>query len=51
MSSTQLAVSPFRWTFYIDKDGIIKEIDKTVKADQAGPDIAAKLKSLGFAGE
>jgi peroxiredoxin Q/BCP len=41
---------PFRWTFYIDKDGIIKEIDKTVKPDQAGPDIAAKLKSLGLAG-
>jgi peroxiredoxin Q/BCP len=40
-----------RWTFYIDKDGIIKEIDKTVKADQAGPDIAAKLKSLGLVGE
>jgi peroxiredoxin Q/BCP len=40
-----------RWTFYIDKDGIIKEIDKMVKPDQAGPDVAAKLKSLGLAGE
>jgi peroxiredoxin Q/BCP len=37
-----------RWTFYIDKDGIIKEIDKKVDAPQAGPDIAAKLKSLGI---
>jgi thioredoxin-dependent peroxiredoxin len=40
-----------RWTFYIDKEGVIKEIDKSVKADQAGPDIAAKLKSLGLAGD
>ena len=35
-----------RWTFYIDKDGVIKEIDKKVNAPQAGPDIAAKLKEL-----
>lgn len=37
---------PERWTFYIDKDGTIKEIDKTVKVDQAGADVAAKLKEL-----
>jgi thioredoxin-dependent peroxiredoxin len=37
-----------RWTFYIDKEGIIKEIDKKVNAPEAGPDIAAKLKSLGL---
>jgi thioredoxin-dependent peroxiredoxin len=35
-----------RWTFYIDKDGAIKEIDKSVKPAQAGPDVAAKLKEL-----
>jgi peroxiredoxin Q/BCP len=40
-----------RWTFYIDKEGIIKEIDKKVNAPQAGPDIAAKLKELGLVTE
>jgi peroxiredoxin Q/BCP len=38
-----------RWTFYIDKEGIIKAIDKTVKPDTAGEDVAAKLKELGLA--
>ena len=38
-----------RWTFYIDKDGIVRAIDKQVKAPQAGPDIAAKLRELGLA--
>ncbi len=37
-----------RWTFYIDKDGIIKEIDKTVKVDKAAEDIATKVKELGL---
>jgi len=37
-----------RWTFYIDKDGIIKEIDKSVKVDTAGEDVAAKVKKLGL---
>ncbi len=40
-----------RWTFYIDKDGIIKEIDKKINSPQAGPDIAAKMKSLGLVTE
>jgi peroxiredoxin Q/BCP len=40
-----------RWTYYIDKEGIIKAIDKTVNAPQAGPDIAAKLKELGLSSE
>lgn len=40
-----------RWTFYIDKDGIIKEIDKGVQTRTAGEDIAAKVKALGLAGE
>jgi peroxiredoxin Q/BCP len=35
-----------RWTFYIDKEGIIRAIDKSVKADQAGPGVAAKIKEL-----
>jgi peroxiredoxin Q/BCP len=40
-----------RWTFYIDKEGVLKAIDKSVNAPQAGPDIAAKLKDLGLAGD
>jgi peroxiredoxin Q/BCP len=39
-----------RWTFYIDRDGTIREIDKTINTDNAAPDTAAKLKSLGLAG-
>ncbi len=41
-----------RWTFYIDKDGVIKEIDKKVntkQAEAAGLDVASKIKSLGLA--
>ena len=37
-----------RWTFYIDKDGVIKEIDKKINNPQAGSDIAAKVKALGL---
>jgi peroxiredoxin Q/BCP len=40
-----------RWTFYIDKDGIIKEIDKKVNPDKAGADLAAKIKELGLEGK
>lgn len=40
-----------RWTFYIDRNGVIKEIDKKVNAPQAGPDVAAKVKELGLTGE
>ena len=40
-----------RWTFYIDKDGIIKEIDKKVNTDKAGEDVAAKVKALGLDGK
>jgi thioredoxin-dependent peroxiredoxin len=40
-----------RWTFYIDKDGIIREIDKKVNFDKAGEDVAAKVKSLGLDGK
>lgn len=38
---------PFRWTFFIDKDGKILHIDKKVKAGSHGADVAAKLKELG----
>jgi len=36
-----------RWTFYIGADGKILYIDKTVKTDAHGADVAAKLKELG----
>lgn len=38
-----------RWTFYIDKDGTIREIDKKIMTKTAGPDVAAKVKQLGLA--
>jgi thioredoxin-dependent peroxiredoxin len=38
---------PQRWTYYIGKDGKILYIDKGVKTDSHGQDIAAKLKELG----
>lgn len=38
-----------RWTFYIDKDGVIREIDKSVSTSTAGQDMARKLGELGFA--
>jgi peroxiredoxin Q/BCP len=40
-----------RWTFYIDKEGIIRAIDKAVRTGEAGPDLAAKLKELGLASD
>jgi peroxiredoxin Q/BCP len=36
-----------RWTYYIGKDGKVLHVDKSVKADSHGQDIAAKLKELG----
>ena len=36
-----------RWTFYIGADGKILHIDKTVKTESHGTDVAAKLKELG----
>ena len=38
-----------RWTFYVDKDGVIKSIDKDIKVEKAGEDVAAKVKELGLA--
>lgn len=40
--------NPERWTFYIGKDGVIKEIDKKIRTAEAGADLAAKIKSLGL---
>jgi peroxiredoxin Q/BCP len=39
-----------RWTFYIDKDGVIREIDKKINTRQAATDAAAKVKSLHLGG-
>jgi peroxiredoxin Q/BCP len=36
-----------RWTFYIDGDGNIAHIDKTVNTLTAAADIAARLAALG----
>lgn len=38
-----------RWTFYIGADGKILYIDKTVKTDSHGADVATKLGELGVA--
>ena len=38
-----------RWTFYIDRDGVIREIDRRVSTATAGQDIARRLGELGFA--
>jgi peroxiredoxin Q/BCP len=37
-----------RWTFYVDKDGVVRFVDRSVKTATAGKDIAAKLAELGF---
>ncbi len=42
---------PERWTFYIDKDGIIREVDKKINTANSGSDVATKLKTLGLATE
>ncbi len=42
---------PERWTFYIDKEGVIKEIDKKIQTKEAGSDVAKKIKELGLASQ
>ncbi len=37
-----------RWSFYIDKEGVIQKIDKTVKFVTAGADMAAAIAELGW---
>jgi peroxiredoxin Q/BCP len=36
-----------RWTFYIDKEGKVAQIDKKVNTETHGKDVAAELKKLG----
>lgn len=40
-----------RWTFYIDKKGVLQHIDKGVNCGSHGADVAKKLKELGIAGK
>lgn len=37
-----------RWTFYIDRDGIIRMIDKDVDPRNAGEQLVANLEALDF---
>ena len=37
-----------RWTFYVDKDGVVRAIDQAVETETAGQDIVKKLDELGF---
>lgn len=37
-----------RWTFFIDKEGVIRHIEKSVKIPKHGQYIADKLKELGY---
>jgi peroxiredoxin Q/BCP len=36
-----------RWTFYIDRDGFVRYVDKSVDVATAGQDIARRLEALG----
>jgi len=38
-----------RWTFYIDKEGVIQKIDKEVKPVTAGAEMVAAMQELGWA--
>ncbi len=38
-----------RWTIYIDKDGIVRKVDKEVQPKTAGPDMLKAFSELGFA--
>ena len=37
-----------RWTFYVDAQGVLREIDKSVQTATAGSDMIRKLSELGF---
>jgi peroxiredoxin Q/BCP len=37
-----------RWTFYIDKEGVVRAIDKRINTENAAPDTVAKVKELGL---
>ena len=37
-----------RWTFYIDKEGVIQKIDKQVNAREAGKQLVENMDALKF---
>jgi peroxiredoxin Q/BCP len=37
-----------RWTFYIDREGILRAIDDGVRVTTAGEDMTNRLTELGF---
>src|SRR5688500_10197899 len=37
-----------RWTYIIDKDGVVREIDMKVTPANHGKDLAAKLEAMGI---
>ncbi len=37
-----------RWTFYIDEDGVISKVDRSVSPSTAGTDLARHLAELNF---
>jgi len=37
-----------RWTYFIDRTGIVRYIDKDVSTSTHGPDVVRKLGELGF---
>ena len=37
-----------RWTFYIDADGVLRDVDRNVNPATAGQDILDRLERLGF---
>jgi peroxiredoxin Q/BCP len=42
------AAFPKRWTIYVDKDGVVRDVDTSVDTSTAGADIARRLGELGF---
>jgi peroxiredoxin Q/BCP len=40
-----------RWTFYIDGEGVLRDIDKSVNTSTHGGDVVARLASLGIGRE
>ncbi len=37
-----------RWTFFIDREGIVRDIDRDVDTSTHGQDVARRLGELGF---
>jgi peroxiredoxin Q/BCP len=37
-----------RWTFYVDRDGVVRFIDKKINVETAGQDISRRLADLQF---